>query len=187
MAVSMRAIAIFWWPGLPGLWLRGQWSGLWQAVAFAVLLNLVLIATLISPTFAPAWSILFVWGGLIIAWALCVVQGYFRFREFGESAVDDDPGLFLRAQSEYLHGHWHEAESLLQQQLRRFGGDVDARLMLATLYRHTRRTAEADQQLQVVQRTDGAEKWQWEIEQERRMLKRLSAVDRENTQPTSSC
>lgn len=72
---------------------------------------------------------------------------------------------------------------MLQQQLQRFSSDVDARLMLATVYRRTRRTIEAGQQLQLIEQTDGGEKWQWEIEQERRMLKRLSASDRDDTQP----
>ena len=179
----MRAIAICWWPGLPELWLRGHWSGLWQAVAFGVLLNLVMIATLMPPPIAPAWSFPFVWGGLIIAWAAGAVRAHHCLRALDEPAVDAAPGLFLRAQTEYLLGHWYEAESMLQQQLQRFSSDVDARLMLATVYRRTRRTIEAGQQLQLIEQTDGGEKWQWEIEQERRMLKRLSASDRDDTQP----
>ena len=183
----MRAIAICFWPGLPGLWLRGQWSSLVQAAAFTAVLNLGLVATLIPPSFVPAWSVPFVWGALVSVWAVGIVQAHRTFAAIGASAIDDDSGLFLQAQVEYLNRHWYEAELLLQQQLRRSSGDVDARLMLATLYRRTRRTAEADHQLQVVQRTDGAEKWKWEIEQERQMLKRLSASNKEDTQQTSSC
>lgn len=37
------------WPGLSRLWIAGQWSGLFVAVAFSALLNLLLAATFVWP------------------------------------------------------------------------------------------------------------------------------------------
>jgi cytochrome c-type biogenesis protein CcmH/NrfG len=82
--------------------------------------------------------------------------------------------LFLQAQGEYLKGHWFEAESLLQQIIRRSPRDVEAQLMLATLYRHTRRVDEARQRLRLMEAIDGAERWRWEIDQEQRLLKQVT-------------
>jgi hypothetical protein len=54
--------------------------------------------------------------------------------------------------------------------VQRNGRDLDARLMLATLMRHTGRSTEATQQLDAITRFDGAEKWAWEIHHERQSL-----------------
>jgi cytochrome c-type biogenesis protein CcmH/NrfG len=48
--------------------------------------------------------------------------------------------------------------------------DLDARLLLATLYRHNRRYDEATKQLEVLVRFEGAEKWTVEIERERALV-----------------
>ena len=44
---------------------------------------------------------------------------------------------------EYLRGNWLEAESLLQRLIRESARDFDVHLLLATLYRRTRRYDEA--------------------------------------------
>jgi cytochrome c-type biogenesis protein CcmH/NrfG len=81
--------------------------------------------------------------------------------------------LFVRAQTEYLKGHWFEAETLLGQLLEEQDSDVDAQLMLATLYRRTRRVEDGQSKLKVLERMDGAEKWALEMAREREMLDRL--------------
>jgi hypothetical protein len=74
------------------------------------------------------------------------------------------------ARSEYLKGNWFEAEVTLDRLLTRNVLDVEARLMLAMLLRHTRRDAEASQHLARLSRMDGAEKWQLEISREQARL-----------------
>jgi cytochrome c-type biogenesis protein CcmH/NrfG len=69
-----------------------------------------------------------------------------------------------------LKGDYYQAEHVLEELLRRNLRDVDARLMLATLLRHTGRLDEAAGQLDTLVRLEGASKWQWEIEQERDLL-----------------
>ena len=87
----------------------------------------------------------------------------------------DDRGLFIQAQAEYLKGHWFEAETLLRRILRHCSRDADALLMLATLYRRTKRWDEARRQLDRLDRLDGSRKWRLEIAQERERLRKLAA------------
>ena len=59
---------------------------------------------------------------------------------------------------------------LLSQVLRWNSGDVEAHLMLATLYRHTERREKAIGQLRVLERLADAERWREEIRAERGLL-----------------
>jgi cytochrome c-type biogenesis protein CcmH/NrfG len=67
-------------------------------------------------------------------------------------------------------GNWFEAEVTLNKLLTRNVVDVEARLMLATLLRHTGRFQEAGEQLGRLSRMDGAERWQMEITRQRTRL-----------------
>ena len=79
--------------------------------------------------------------------------------------------MFRQAVGEYLKGNWFEAENLFVQLLRRDPNDVDARLKLATLLRHSGRHDEAHRTLRLLSRTHRASKWETEIQHE---LKRLA-------------
>jgi thioredoxin-like negative regulator of GroEL len=81
--------------------------------------------------------------------------------------------LFIRAQLEYLNRHWLEAEELLATLLAGRDQDAEARLMLATLYRHTGRFAEADECLTRLERMDSGDRWCVELARERRLLESL--------------
>jgi thioredoxin-like negative regulator of GroEL len=72
----------------------------------------------------------------------------------------------------YLKGNWFEAEYLLSGLLAANPRDVDAGLMLATLWRHTGRFDEALEGLARLERCEDAKKWQWEIGQERDLVRR---------------
>jgi hypothetical protein len=165
------------WPGLSRLWLRGEAAGLVTATAFAGLLDLVLAASFIWPELLPSRWLLFGWLLLASSWCLSTWNSFRRFSEFyGELGDRGRQDLFIQAQTEYLRGHWCEAESLLQR-LVRDGRDVEARLMLASLFRHTKRWEDARRQLKSLERLDGAEKWRLEVERERRLLDRLRAAN----------
>jgi thioredoxin-like negative regulator of GroEL len=103
------------------------------------------------------------------------VRSFWSIPLLGNGVRVDDRGLFIAAQGEYLKGHWFEAENLLQEMLVRSPADVDAHLLLATLYRHTRRIDEAHERLRLMERLDGVERWQSEIGVERRLLARATA------------
>jgi len=88
----------------------------------------------------------------------------------GADAGPAGESLFVRAQAEYLNRHWLEAEELLHELLTEREQDAEARLMLATLYRHTGRTAEAADCLRRLERMDAGQRWRVEIARERRLL-----------------
>ena len=164
------------WPGLPQIWRQGAWSGLGLAVGFAVLVNLSLATTLL-------WSELFtpevrnaLWGGVGIVWLISAILGRIgehreREREqSGPAGTADTPDRYLEARDHYLKGNWFEAEQVLGDLLHRDPWDTDARLMLATLLRHTGRADEASRQLDRLERLEGSEKWALEICRERERL-----------------
>ena len=159
------------WPGLPQLWFAGSWPGLAIAVGFAALLNLGLLSSCLwTELFSPQIQTL-IWLAIGVFWlaaAVASARWVAGLSMSGPSA--DDEGLFNLARSEYLKGNWFEAEVTLDRLLTRNVLDVEARLMLAMLLRHTRRDAEASQHLARLSRMDGAEKWRLEISREQARL-----------------
>src|SRR6185295_4388423 len=87
--------------------------------------------------------------------------------------------LFRDAQCEYLKGHWVEAEALALRLLKGHPGDVEARLLLAAVYRRSRRVAEATSQLVELGQMPGAGRWAFEMGRERELLEELSAARNE--------
>ena len=149
--------------------------GLLWAFAFSVSLNLAVAASSVwSETVATAvnWLLWALVGGW---WAFAAWNNFATLRETNATgiAADNEPDLFLRAQTEYLCGHWFEAELILKQCLEAELHDTEARLMLATLFRHTRRLHEASQQLLLLERQDVADNWRPEIEHEQQLVKSL--------------
>jgi hypothetical protein len=168
----MRARALlYFWPGLPALWDYGACTGLVTAVLFSVLLNFALVVTFIwFETITPvARSCL--WWTLAIAWAGFAVRGLRTTPRNSAAKMLGSLDLFCRAQGEYLRGNWVEAELQLVKLLDDNSADCDARLLLASLYRHTGRVDEALAQLRHLEQLDSAVKWRWEIEQERTLLR----------------
>ncbi|QEG24082.1 tetratricopeptide repeat protein [Mariniblastus fucicola] len=172
------------WPGLPGLWYRGRWSSLMLAITFAILLNLTIVASFI-------WTGIFnddsfpaiAWPVLLLIWFSSVVIARRNLPDVMSLTKDDrfpandsEPegaidALFIEARREYLKGHWNEAQSLLQRQLKHYPRDIESRLMLATLFRHTRQFDEATKQLNQVEKYDPAINWKNEIARERELLR----------------
>jgi hypothetical protein len=179
---TLRWIAVL-WPGLPQLWLRGDWSALVLAGGFSALLNLAVIATW-------GWTELLNWPLLVVAWAGVVL---FWLVSLG-SAVLQMPALlrvpspkvaadlFRAAQGEYLRGNWFEAELALNQLLEHDPTDVDAHLMLATLTRRIGQPEEAGQRLRVLCTLEGAGKWQLEIARELQLLASAAPTAARNVQ-----
>ena len=172
------------WPGLPGLWYRGRWSSLFLAVTFGILLNLTIIASFIwTGVFQDDAFPVIAWPVLLLTWfgsamiakrnlpdvmSLTKEDPILVADEESEAIVD---ALFIEARREYLKGHWNEAQSLLQRQLKHYPRDIEARLMLATLFRHTRQFDDAVIQLNQVEKFDPAINWKNEIARERELLR----------------
>lgn len=104
----------------------------------------------------------------------------------GDGGVAKSPSsakLFSTAQTEYLKGHWFEAEAALKVLLSRNARDAEARLLWVSVLRRTGRLEAALRQLKALSRLETADVWALEIRHERRrvvrMLKeRKSAADR---------
>jgi hypothetical protein len=162
---------VFLWPGLPELWLGGHWTGLAKAIGAAAMLNAVLIggfgwSELIN---SGTRNILLAAVGLL--WMASAVAGYMQTNRRADRKPNTRAkDTFEQALDLYLKGDHFQAECLLVEMLGRNERDLDARLMLATLYRHNRRYEEAGKQLDTLARFEGIEKWTLEIERERLLI-----------------
>ena len=167
------------WPGLLRLWYAGEFSSLLEAFAFAALLNLAILATFFRPDAVSLVWRAGIWATVGLFWLYGLWQGF-------RSAAPDEPAdsapdqqdLFIRAQSEYLRGHWVEAQTLVEQLIELNPEDIEARLLLAAVFRRTRRIDLSRFQLRQAQDLAGAARWRFEIGQE------LAALDRSVTVAT---
>lgn len=162
------------WPGLPQLWMAGDWSGLALAVGFACLVNLLLLTSLHWTEWLDTGLKIAGWTAVSVLWCASAVSGWRWMAR--QQQIASRPGkedLFPRALGEYLRGNWYEAEVVCHELLRRASGDVEARLLLATLLRRSRRFPEARGQLEQLTRLDAAA-WEAEIANE---YERLSEAE----------
>lgn len=159
------------WPGLPALWYDGAWRGLALAIGFALAIDLLLMVSLVWVEWWSLWTVRLGWGAAAVVWLAAATLARRRqlpdLELLGQTAPDD---LFPRALDEYLLGNAFEAEAILIGVLRQSPRDVESRLLLATLLRHGKRHAEACEQLDALDKLDGAERWRTEIDAERRFL-----------------
>jgi len=183
------------WPGLPQLWLRGQWRGLVAALAFAVLVNLGFAATFIWPQWWPAGWCQVLWGGLGLTWCITAIHSC-RFVAGWKNSMtistdhdwtrQNEDDYFSRAQAHYLKQNWFEAEQCLSSAVSVNAYDVDAFLMLISLFRHTGRHQEAKKVLQHVNTLETNGKWNWELKREQELLDSFeSLVEEESTIPVN--
>jgi hypothetical protein len=153
------------------LWWRGDWRGLLTAIGFAAALNLGLVTSFLWPQSLPSSVVGGGWVAILVLWLASAWQGRRYLPEVcGTVGNRENEDLFIRAQGEYLKGHWYEAETLCRQLLQKSEMDVETRLMLATLCRRTGRMEDADRELAKLEQMDGAEKWALETARERRLL-----------------
>jgi tetratricopeptide (TPR) repeat protein len=167
------------WPGLPYLWLDGAWSGLGLALAAAVLLDVLLLSTLLWVEWFDPWVVKSGWAACVGLWLASAIHAVKRYSSNDNIDADSIEGLFRRAQAEYLQGDHFQAEATLTGLLAREPRDAEARLLLATLLRHTQRYEEAEDQLKQLSRFETAARWQIEITGERALLKRLRKQQRD--------
>lgn len=159
------------WPGLPQLWLYGSWSGLALAIGTAAVLDLLLLISfgwseLIGPGMRNA-----VWASFGMFWVFGAIWSARQCRRRDRAGkLDLREDLFGEALDHYLKGDYYQAEHVLEGLLQRNLRDVDARLMLATLMRHTDRFDEAAHQLDTLAHFEDATKWELEMREERRLL-----------------
>ncbi|MGW8256540.1 MAG: tetratricopeptide repeat protein [Thermoguttaceae bacterium] len=182
-AMQKMRLAKYLWPGLPRLLVHGSWTALAIAVGAGVLLNAAVLCTF-------GWSEMIdvpmrnlLWASVAVLWigsALVAAVQLHRLALTKELSAQDDP--FHQALELYLKGDYYQAEGLLQKLLKNNARDLDARLLLATLFRHTRRIEEAEKQLEQMVLFEGAEKWGLEIDRERELLGKMKKNLENNSQ-----
>ena len=163
------------WPGLLRLWYHGDVIALAMAIAFAVLLNLLLVASFVRPGSAlGSWSWAG-WPGLVAFWAFGVWQAarhHASSPDLGNAQNQQD--LFIRAQAQYLKGHWVEAQSLLEQLIRENPRDIESHLLLSSVFRRSRRIDLSRRQLRQMGELPEAGRWRFEIQRELKLLEQIS-------------
>ena len=182
------------WPGLAQLWLRGQWRGLLIATSFAMVVNLNLAATLIWPEWLPARWCQAIWVGLAVTWLVMSIQSYSLVVSIQNlTTINEQPlshtakknDYYVEAQTYYLQQSWFEAEQCLTKAIAANGHDVDALLMLASLYRHTGRIGEARQVLEHVATVERTDKWNWELVRETQLLDSFESTEHVDLDPAT--
>jgi hypothetical protein len=159
------------WPGLPQLWCSGYWTGLALASGFAAMLNVLLVASLVWVELFRPLDLRLGWGLMAAMWLVSVLVSLWRgSRGPAARRATSAEVLFRDALSEYLQGDWFEAESTLARLLHLHPRDVEGRLLLATLLRHTRRYDEALDQLARVELLRDSAGWAQEIAAEKRYV-----------------
>lgn len=173
MAMTRKITCL--WPGLPRLWVCGEMSALRLALGFTVLLNLALVTTFLWPWRFPTILTVLLWALVGGIWAACFWGAWRQFPNPPTENATIYEDLFLRAQAEYLRGEHFAAEAALDRLLRRRPQDIEARLLLASVYRRTDRFEEARKQLRRLARTGGA-RWALEVSREMQFLDATEAA-----------
>ena len=150
------------------------------AVGFTALVNVLAAATLVWTEWLTSnvrWAAV---ATLAIVWLLAWVEGRADWRRFlaersaGEGEVAAPAELsdrwFREAQGAYLAGDWVSAEQTLLKLLKQDSRDVEARLMLATLWRHEGRLEAAIEELDRLERLEASRGWKNEIAWERERI-----------------
>lgn len=161
------------WPGMSELWWRGRLSALPTAVAFAAVVNALLIAKFIYPGWLSGALVMLACWIAVAAWGVLTVRA---FRELplllSPRQVSDQPDRFAEAQTAYLTGNYALAEEALTAGLSIEPRDPPALLLLAAVLRHTGRLHAADALLTEIPKLESAAAWNLEWESERARLER---------------
>ncbi|KLU05477.1 putative transmembrane protein [Rhodopirellula islandica] len=161
------------WPGMSELWWRGRLSALPASVAFAAVVNALLIAKFIYPGWLSGALVMLACWIVAAAWGVLTVRS---IRELplllSPRQVSDQPDRFAEAQVAYLTGNYALAEEALTAGLSIEPRDPPALLLLAAVLRHTGRLNAADALLTEIPKLEAAAAWNLEWESERARLER---------------
>lgn len=162
------------WPGLPWAWLRGSVAGLVLALAFAVVLDMAILATWIWSEFLEPPIVIGLWAAAGLIWAIATVSAATAFPAPLHSGHDPAAdALFAAARDAYLARDWLAAETKLRSLLVLRPTDGEAQLLLGTLLRRAGRHREAREALDKLSRSDAGAPWRSVIARE---LDRIAAA-----------
>jgi hypothetical protein len=160
-------------PGLAPAWLRGSFSGVFELLAFSLLLNTLLIASFVWPQWGPAWLVRSGWVLCGSFWVISACHAYFKLPKWlaGPLRLPKND-LLMVAQTEYLRGNWFEAESLLSKHLLENPDDISAALLLAGVLRRSKRWKQSELCLEQIRLRESSARWNLEIQRELEILTR---------------
>jgi hypothetical protein len=178
--MEAKYYATCFWPGLAELWWRGRLSALPAAIAFTLVVNLILVARYLYPGWIHSGLVsLTFWGGIISLFFYIIRTSRELPALINPRGTSEQPDQFPDARIAYLSGQWEDAEGLLTDVLAIEPRDPPALLLLTGVYRHTGRFEAAELLLREVTRLEVAEAWSLEIETEAKRL--TQAVEAGNT------
>ncbi|MGI9176930.1 MAG: tetratricopeptide repeat protein [Pirellulales bacterium] len=164
--VAVRYLTLL-WPGLPWLWLRGSLAGLVLALAFAVSLEIAVIATWIWPGLVELPVTIGLWASTAAIWLIALVSAASAFPPAIPMVRGADAdALYVRARDAYLARDWLQAETRLRELLDLSPTDGEAQLLLGGLLRRLGRKDEARQALEKLARSDSGSAWRRAIARE---------------------
>ena len=165
------------------------------AVGFTALANVLVASSLVWTEWLPVRTRLIGLATLAVVWVLAWLESRADWRRLaaewstGQSIADPaerSDQWFREAQGAYLAGDWVAAEKALLQLLQLNDRDAEARLMLATLWRHEGRPDDARRELDRLETYETAALWSEEIAAERKQLEPASVVESEPQQPDAA-
>ncbi len=169
------------WPGMAELWWRGRISALPAAIAFAAVVNALLIAKFVYSDWLSGGLVLLACWVVAAAWIVLTIRS---IRELPllltPRQASEEPDRFPEAQIAFLRAEYPVAEKLLNESLAIEPRDPPALLMLSAIYRHTGRLHASQLLLTEVRKLEVAEQWELEFAAEQTRLERdLNARERE--------
>jgi len=178
---TIRGMAL--WPGLPSLWIRGELYSLAIASLFGIVLNLALLATFYWTEWLSVALLRSMWCAIAIAsvWSLMKTV-ILPVQIYPAKPTQECDDLLRLAYVDYLRGQYLEAEASLHKILAAGHEDVEAALLLASVFRRTGRFRQALACLEKLERLDQSRKWYIEISKEKSLnlkhtdLKDLTSV-----------
>ena len=181
--MEVKHYATCFWPGLAELWWRGRLSALPAAIAFTLIVNLILVARYLYPGWIHSGLVsLAFWGGLIALFFYILRTARELPALINPRDTCEEPDQFPEARIAYVGGRWEEAEGLLTDVLAIEPRDPPALLLLTGVYRHTGRLEAAVLLLREISRLEAADDWRLEIETESKRLTRASEAENTSEQ-----
>ena len=161
------------WPGMAELWWRGRISALPAAIAFAAVVNALLIAKFVYSDWLSGGLVLLACWVVAAAWIVLTIRS---IRELPllltPRQASEEPDRFPEAQIAFLRAEYTEAEKLLNANLAIEPRDPPALLLLSAIYRHTGRLHASQLLLSEVRKLEVAEQWELEFAAEQARLER---------------
>ncbi len=161
------------WPGMAELWWRGRVSALPAAIAFAAIVNALLVAKFIYSDWLSGGLVMLACWVVAAAWLVLTIRS---IRELPllltPRRASEDPDPFPEAQIAFLRADYAEAEKLLNETLAIEPRDPPGLLLLSAIYRHTGRLHASELLLGEVRKLEVADQWELEFAAEHTRLRR---------------